>query len=51
MGRCRGTWLVQSVEHMTLDLSIVSSSPMLAVQITFLKSKIFKMEDVEELQC
>ena len=31
---CRGTWLAQSVEHMTLDLRVVSSSPMLSVKIT-----------------
>ena len=30
-----GTWRVQSVEHVTLDLGVVSSSPMLGVEITF----------------
>ena len=30
-----GTWLAQSVEHATLDLGILSLSPMLGVEITF----------------
>ena len=29
-----GTWLTQSVEHVTLDLGVVSSSSMLGVEIT-----------------
>lgn len=29
-----GPWLVQSVECATLDLGVVSSSPMLGVQVT-----------------
>ena len=29
-----GTWLAQSEEHMSLDLRVVSSSPMLGVEIT-----------------
>ena len=29
----RGAWLAQSVEHETLDLEVVSSSPMLGVEI------------------
>ena len=28
----RGAWLTQSVEHMTLDLGIVSSSLMLGIE-------------------
>ena len=31
----RGTWLAQSVEHATLDLGVVSSSPALGAEITF----------------
>ena len=31
----RGTWLAQSVEHATLDFSVVSSSPALGAEITF----------------
>ena len=30
----RGTWLAQLVEHVTLDLRVVSSSPMVGVEIT-----------------
>ena len=30
----RGSWLAQLVEHETLDLRVVSSSPMLCVEIT-----------------
>jgi len=30
----RGTWLVQSVEHVTLDLAVLSSSPVLGAEIT-----------------
>jgi len=30
----RGTWLAQSAEHATLDLTVLSSSPMLGVEIT-----------------
>ena len=33
-----GTSRVQSVEHVTLDLGVVSSSPMLGVETTFKKS-------------
>ena len=32
--RTRGAWLAQSVEHATLGLGVVSSSPMLNVEIT-----------------
>ena len=28
------TWLAQSVEHVTLDLKVVSSSHMLGIEIT-----------------
>ena len=31
---CRGTWLAQFVEHVTLDLGVVISSPMLDVEPT-----------------
>lgn len=30
----RGTWLAQSVEHVTLDLGVVSLSPTLGVEMT-----------------
>ena len=30
----RGAWLVQLVEHETLDLKVMSSSPILGVEIT-----------------
>ena len=33
-GHCKGTWLTQSVETVTSDLRIVSSNPMLDVEIT-----------------
>lgn len=29
----RDTWLMQSVEHMTLDLGVVGTSPMLGFEI------------------
>ena len=32
-----GVWLAQSVEHVTLDLGVVSSSPTLDVEITYKK--------------
>ena len=32
-----GKWLAQSVEHATLDLGVVSSSPMVGVEPTFKK--------------
>ena len=35
----RGTWLAQSVEHVTLDLGVMSSSPTLGIEITFLKKR------------
>ena len=31
----RGAWLVQWVEHATLDLGVMCSSPMLGVEFTF----------------
>ena len=34
IGPMRGTWLAQWVEHVTLDLRVVSSSPMLGVELT-----------------
>ena len=37
---CRGTWLAQSVEYVTLDLRVVSSSPTLGLlEITLKKKK------------
>ena len=33
-GNREDTWLAQSVEHMTLDLETVGSSPMLGVEFT-----------------
>ena len=30
----RGSWLAQSEEHMTFDLEVISSSPLLDVEIT-----------------
>ena len=30
-----GVWLARSVEHLTLDLGVVNSSPTLRVEITF----------------
>lgn len=30
-----GTWLVRSVEHVTLDPGVVSSSPALGIEFTF----------------
>ena len=30
----RGAWLAQSVEHVTLDLRVVSASPTLGIEIT-----------------
>ena len=35
----RGSWLAQSVEHVTLDFRVVSSRPMLGGEIT-LKEKV-----------
>ena len=29
-----GTWLALSVEHVTLDLGVLSSSPMLGIELT-----------------
>lgn len=39
------TWLGQSVEHATVDLGTVGSSTTLSIEITFLKTKIFKKEN------
>ena len=33
-GISRGTWLAQSIEHATRDLRVMSSSPMLGVELT-----------------
>ena len=32
--KCQGAWLAQLVEHVTLDLGVVSLSPTLGVEIT-----------------
>ena len=34
LDKSRGTWLPQTVEHVTLDLRVESSSPTLGVEIT-----------------
>ena len=34
-GEVQGTWLARSVEHVTLGLSVVGSSPMLSVEVFF----------------
>lgn len=34
-----GTWLAQWVQYVTLDLGLVSLSPMLGKELTFLKKK------------
>jgi len=36
----RGTWLAQPVEHVTLYLRVVGSSPMLGVEPTLKKHKL-----------
>ena len=41
--KLKGTWLVQSVEHVTLGLGAVSSSPTLFVEIT--KNEILKKKE------
>ena len=43
----RGTWLAQSVERVTLDLRIVSLSPMLGVEVTLKISKNLKKRKKE----
>jgi len=35
----RGAWQAQSVEHLTLDLGVVSLSPRVGVEITLKKKK------------
>lgn len=34
-----GTWLVQSLGHITLDPKVVNLSPMLDMELTFLKKE------------
>ena len=34
-----GAWLAQSLEHATLDLRVMSSSPMLVIEVTLKKKK------------
>ena len=36
----QGAWLSQSAEDVTLDLWVVSSSPMMGIEITFLKNHL-----------
>ena len=43
----RVAWLAQSVEHVTLDLGILSSSPTFDVEITFKKTKGKNMKGKE----
>ena len=31
---CRGAWMAQSVEHVTLDVIVVGSNPTLGVEVT-----------------
>ena len=38
-----GAWLAQSEEHVTLDLRIMSSSPMLGIEV-ILKKNFFKKD-------
>ena len=38
----RGTWLAQSVNHMTLDLRVVGLSPTLGVDVTLKKKSFLK---------
>ena len=46
----RGAWLAQSEEHLTLDLWIVSSSPTLGVEITYINKtfSFFKERKMHE---
>ena len=37
----QGTWLAQAVEHVTLDLGVVSSNPALAGRVYLIKKKFF----------
>ena len=34
----RGAWLAQSKEHMTLDLGVVNSSPIMGMELSFKKN-------------
>ena len=36
-----GAWWAQSVEHMTLDLEVMSSSPTLGIEIVFFFLRLF----------
>ena len=40
----RGIWLAQSIEHATVDLGVMSSSPRLGVEITT-KKKLLEYND------
>lgn len=51
MKRHRGAWLARSVEHVTLAVGLVSSSPVLGVEVTS-KNKILKeRKDTITLNC
>lgn len=43
---CRGAWLAQMAEHMTLDAGVVSSSPMLWVGFIYQKKKKKKKTNI-----
>ena len=40
----RGAWLAQLEEHVTLELGVVRSSPMLDAEITFFKKGVFLLK-------
>lgn len=41
--KVRVSWLSQSVEHVTLELGVVNSSPTLGIELTFKKKKSLKV--------
>ena len=43
-----GTWLIQWVQHATLDLRIMSSSPTLGIEPTLEKKKMTKITGGEK---
>ena len=47
-GYQRGVWLAQLVKHVTLDLGVVSLSPMLGVKIIPKKKKTLKTKLLEK---
>ena len=42
-----GPWLTQSVEHVTPDIAVMSSSPMLGIEIILKKCQVIKDEKYE----